>query len=254
MSHPWRNEDRLREMYHEKGLEQSEIADRWGCSTETISRWMRRLDIETEDHSERQRLQGDFNDEQWLREQYLDEERSIYDIAEDQEVSSDVIHNRLDEYGIERRGRSESLRIHHGEEDYHNQGFLHQKYIEEEMSIPEIAELCDASIRTIERHLVRNNIPRRSISDALTNCHQQNGSVPFTAAGRYNYWQHTYEREYRSVAVHRLVAVAEYGFDEVVGKDVHHKNRIPWDNRPENIELLTKEEHGRLHSNEYHAD
>lgn len=252
MSHPWRSEDRLREMYHEKGLEQSEIADKWDCTTETISRWMRRLDIETKDHSERQRLRGDFNDEQWLREQYHDEEKSIYDISEDQGVSPDVILNRLDKFGIERRSRSESLRIYHGKKDYHNQGFLYEKYIEEQMSIPEIAELCDVSVSTIERHLIKNNIPRRSISDGVSNYYQQNGFVPFIDSDKYNYWHHMYEREYRSVAVHRLLAVAEYGFDEVSGKDVHHKNRIPWDNRPENIELLSKKEHGRLHSNEYH--
>jgi len=46
---------------------------------------------------------------------------------------------------------------------------------------------------------------------------------------------------------HRLLAVAEWGFDAVADKDVHHKNGIRWDNRPENLELLTKEEHTQEH-------
>ena len=50
------------------------------------------------------------------------------------------------------------------------------------------------------------------------------------------------------VYIHRLLAVAEYGFVEVCDKEIHHKNRIPWDNRPENLEPLTTEEHKRLHS------
>lgn len=46
---------------------------------------------------------------------------------------------------------------------------------------------------------------------------------------------------------HRLLAVAEYGFDAVEGMAVHHKNNLSWDNRPDNIELLTPREHHQLH-------
>jgi len=49
------------------------------------------------------------------------------------------------------------------------------------------------------------------------------------------------------VRIHRLLAVATYGYDEVVGKEVHHKNEIKWDNRPENIVPVTSEEHRRMH-------
>ena len=52
------------------------------------------------------------------------------------------------------------------------------------------------------------------------------------------------------IRVHRLLAVAEYGLDEIKGMDVHHRNGIPWDNRPENIELLTPGEHRSLHGKE----
>jgi len=49
------------------------------------------------------------------------------------------------------------------------------------------------------------------------------------------------------VTHHRLLAVAEWGLDAVRGMDVHHQNNIPWDNRPENLELLTKAEHSQEH-------
>jgi len=74
----------------------------------------------------------------------------------------------------------------------------------------------------------------------------------------YEYWS---SKEWQSdgdgrkseiVYVHRLLAVAKFGFDAVDGADVHHKNGIPWDNRPGNIELLEPEEHGHLHSMAYH--
>lgn len=249
---PWRDKEKLQEMYHEKGLEQSEIANRWGCCINTISRWMSRLDVETADHSERNRLQGKFNDETWLREQYIDEKKSIYVIADEQDVSPEMIWERLDEHNIERRKKSDAMENHYGEAKYRNEEFLREKYIEEEMPMAEIAELCEVSISTIEDHLIKNSIPRRSISSALSNYYQENGYVPFIDTEKYHYWYHVYESQRSHVAVHRLLAVAEYGLDEVVGKDVHHKNRIPWDNRPENIELLSKEEHGRMHSHEYH--
>lgn len=47
---------------------------------------------------------------------------------------------------------------------------------------------------------------------------------------------------------HRLLAVAKYGFEAVKGMDVHHKNGCKFDNRIENIELLTHEEHTRHHA------
>jgi len=50
-----------------------------------------------------------------------------------------------------------------------------------------------------------------------------------------------------SVYVHRLLAVAEHGYDAVAEKRIHHKNGIPWDNRPENIEPLTRTEHQGKH-------
>jgi transposase len=50
-----------------------------------------------------------------------------------------------------------------------------------------------------------------------------------------------------SVYVHRLLAVSEYGVDEVKDKVVHHVNGVPWDNRPENIEVLQKSDHHTEH-------
>jgi hypothetical protein len=48
------------------------------------------------------------------------------------------------------------------------------------------------------------------------------------------------------VSIHRLLAVAEYGFDEVVDMDIHHESNIGWDNRPENIVPLSKAEHSEI--------
>lgn len=58
----------------------------------------------------------------------------------------------------------------------------------------------------------------------------------------------------RLMKVHRLVAVAEHGVDEVTGKHIHHKNGVPWDNRPENLEVVEEREHLQEHYNEREID
>ena len=43
--------------------------------------------------------------------------------------------------------------------------------------------------------------------------------------------------------VHRLTAVAEYGFEHVRGKQIHHLNGHRFDGRPSNLVPLTATEH-----------
>jgi hypothetical protein len=64
----------------------------------------------------------------------------------------------------------------------------------------------------------------------------------------YEEFQSTLNGKCESVFVHRLLAVAEYGFDAVCGMDIHHKNGIKWDNRPSNIVIMDHAEHVRLHA------
>jgi len=57
-----------------------------------------------------------------------------------------------------------------------------------------------------------------------------------------------YDGEQVEFPIHRLLAVAEYGFDSIAGLTVHHQSHIPWDNRPEKLELMTKSEHQTHHN------
>ena len=65
----------------------------------------------------------------------------------------------------------------------------------------------------------------------------------------------SYKGTMRYYDIHRLVAIGEFGLEAVTGKVVHHKNGIPWDNRPSNLELIESQaEHARRHAKERDRD
>lgn len=47
--------------------------------------------------------------------------------------------------------------------------------------------------------------------------------------------------------VHRLIAVAELGYEAVAGNDIHHVSQHGLDNRPSNLEAMTRSEHATTH-------
>lgn len=75
-------------------------------------------------------------------------------------------------------------------------------------------------------------------------------SVTLTYDGDgYPVWHDNREGEDLYVKVHRLLAVAEFGFDAVADAEVvHHTTEFKQDNRPGAIELLGRGEHTAMHN------
>jgi hypothetical protein len=45
---PWKDKERMQELYHEKGMSQGEIAEKFDTDQGTVKDWMQRLEIETD--------------------------------------------------------------------------------------------------------------------------------------------------------------------------------------------------------------
>lgn len=121
---------------------------------------------------------------------------------------------------------------------------LVEEYVEKGRSSYEIADEWSCDSKTVRNWLERFDIERREAKH-----YNRVEYVSYNIGGQgYERWQHDYgEDRGATVMVHRLLAVAEYGPDAVAGKHVHHKNAVPWDNRPENLELKDPSEHAKHH-------
>lgn len=176
-----------------------------------------------------------YQDESWLKSRWFSEKR-VYEIANEADCSNRTIEIWAQKHGFPKK---DDIKPYRSTEE------LKRLYHEERMSQSEIARHFDVSPATVSRWFNKEGIRRRTRSLAFAM--QRYGSGYRTRKDGYVEVYSAYEGERYRPLVHRLLAVSEYGFDEVCEKEVHHANRIPWDNRPENIELLTEKEHGDLH-------
>lgn len=121
---------------------------------------------------------------------------------------------------------------------------LEYLYHERGYTTYEIGDWFEVAGETIGRWMDDLGIERRHGRDAQdttgpASYYMHNNGYMYVAAGYYG--------EVDEARIHRLVAVVEYGFDAVRGMHVHHRNGIPWDNRPSNLEILSPAEHTRKH-------
>lgn len=113
-------------------------------------------------------------------------------------------------------------------------------YWEEGLSQSEIAERCDCSVGLVSKQMDEQGVPVRGGYEG----------EPCVYTGTQQGYQRCYVRdvdETKKFLIHRLTAVAKFGYDAVVEKVVHHKNEVKWDNRPSSLELMENDEHASHH-------
>lgn len=136
--------------------------------------------------------------------------------------------------------------------DHTDPEWLYEQYVEMEKSTNQIANEVGENQGTIWYHLDKHGINTRDrMEEVKKSCRVPYANYHMTHDGHMRWKTTVSENKEKAIGVHRLLAIAEYGFDAVCGKEVHHKNRIPWDNRPENLEPLTQGDHKRAHSDQF---
>lgn len=174
-----------------------------------------------------------YRNENELRRLLEKHEYHVPSVANECDVSRNTIHRWCEKHGINPK-------------PYSDKSKLKELYVEKGLSAEEVGERLYGSEHSVLDWLRRHDLPVRTAS--------MDKPPHFRTHQGYEKWSITQQGSSFDVSVHRLLAVAEYGLDAVRNKDVHHKNRIKWDNRPENIELVTTEEHMREHLSEWDRD
>jgi transposase-like protein len=215
-----------------------------------------------------------WQDEEWLRREYSEKGRNAVEISEEFDITADNITYFRNKFGIEAHGNK---RDPYEGAKYRDKEWLNEQYWEKERTMPEIADECDCSAETIRRWLNNHDLGTRDQSEATRvewkgadeRRKQQSELFSRLAEERKTIHPFFVTREKSGyvyagsadgdggsefVALHRLLAVAEYGIEAVKDKHIHHENQIPWDNRPENIEPLTASEHMSLHNELRHGE
>lgn len=239
---PWQDKDTLQRLYHGEGMSMQEVGDQLGVSMSTVRHWMIRHGIPRDTPD--QELDGAWKDEDVLRELYYEEGLGMGEIGDRLGCSNVTVANWMDRFGLERRSQSEAQRRY---DELADGEWLREKYVEGEMTAPEVAELIGCTKSAVHCALENFDLPKHSQGIKAKSIHptfdMNRGYMRATA-----HYYGDEETETRSVRIHRLVAVAEHGFDAVCGMHVHHENGIKWDNRPGNLQIIDAGEHQRIHS------
>jgi predicted DNA-binding protein YlxM (UPF0122 family) len=197
-----------------------------------------------------------YHDADWLRQMYHDEHLTLREIAERCNVSYTTINKWVNRHGISTRAPEESRELRGTGDNqfdggvHHNSEWLYERYYGDNMTISEMADAAGVGDASIIRQMDRRGIERRPnyVTRVLRN--PGAGFVQADARG-YEMIKHSVKDHTYNFPIHRLLAIAEYGYEVVKGAVVHHKNGIKWDNRPDNIELFDSQaEHMKHHGEE----
>jgi hypothetical protein len=130
-------------------------------------------------------------------------------------------------------------------EEYKNEEWLREQYVEKGKTLKEIASNFECSFKNISYYCNKFDIDTRDTGNPT---HPPNHR--FHPEYEYEEIRTVVDGTQHTVKIHRLIAVAEYGFEKVSNADdIHHKNGCRYDNRPQNLEPLSRREHLLKHSN-----
>lgn len=128
----------------------------------------------------------------------------------------------------------------YGEGKHTDENVLRELYHSDGLTMREIANRLGVSIGAVQYWMDKHGLEREGGCAGYS-------YAPYTVNDGYPRWNAPKSEGVTYASVHRLLAVAEFGFDEVVGNVVHHKNGVKWDNRPCNLKVMDKHDHMSYH-------
>lgn len=239
-SAPWKSEDWLRQKYCAENMTIQEIADHADTSFDTIRYYKDKFDIEGRPNGVSQQILDATKSD--LETLYWDEQKSLGDIGEHYDCSGVRVLKKMKTLGVERREGDDKP-----DHPWQDKETLEAMVDQHGNNATKLADEMGASRSTVSKWLREfgiKTIPHPTEQPPSYRTHISGHEVVRT---KIDQQQHT-------AFVHRLVAVADGKLtpEEFINseKNVHHKNGVPWDNRPENLEVMTKSEHHKHHYQE----
>lgn len=169
-----------------------------------------------------------------MRDLYIRQNLSHREIADRLDANHKTVRRWRRRFGLEKPWKDESI--------------LREMYIEDDLTQSEIADRFNCKSNTVSKWIRKFDIETPEGADLTRNATKslQNGHATFYTERRgYERWDEGNDGS--DFYVHRLLAIATFGPNSVKGQQVHHKNGIPWDNRPENLEVVSNSDHQQMH-------
>lgn len=135
-----------------------------------------------------------------------------------------------------------------GELPWDDPELLERLYHDEGLSTFQIADRFeDADQSSVLYQFRKHDIETRSVGEGIRNRYASNLTINLQQ-GRIQYFFDAFGETHTFLNA-QLVALLDHPPEKVFGDGthVHHKNHMPFDDRPENIEVLTDSEHVSYH-------
>jgi hypothetical protein len=196
-----------------------------------------------------------------LEDLYIRQRKTIKEVSETLDINPITVAKNMKENGIKSRDvNSENClltKLKVTDQQFHS--MLKFKYEFQQLSINKLAREFDVSQNIIRKYLKKYKINLRNHkeSNKVSNSREKNHKWKGGKRNHQGYVEimipdHPYANECGYVYEHRHVIEQHIGRFLESNEVVHHINEIKNDNRIENLQLLSNEEHVRLHSLERH--
>lgn len=163
----YRDEQWLVDQYVSQRKGVVEIAEECGSSQSTVSYWLDKHEIDTRSVGGYEK-DAKHRDESYLRQKYVEEGLTTYEIAEECGCTDATVSNWLNKHNIETRQRTIRPEESAPDERLTDPEWLQSQYVDLGKSSVDIAEECHCSSNSVLYWLDRHGIEKRSCGQTVS--------------------------------------------------------------------------------------